>query len=321
LNYLTCGKCNPLAGNSKDVGQKRGKLIALGSVDIFADDWLDKEENGKLGELLFAWLLDEIVLDMHSLDRLDADLAEFSPIPNIEALSQAIKPCLQALDELPRDFTKLFDMTMFKFDVDLVPQVLNTYEALGVPHEPLTLIPPQFECPLPKLTPAMFPPTMREPAPPALDQFDLDEHFAKEELRLAQLTNKCSQGEEDLEYYIAEAGEILNVIKDLPYGERSAKHILFHVFSRIVSFKKSDNGVLDMQMRNIGNNGISSGVEVKGYAYDESPHYSVASPLNQNEEPVGQFNQATAVPVPVHIPRVDLVPISGNGNRSNLEVR
>jgi intraflagellar transport protein 52 len=28
---------------------------------------------------------------------------------------------------------------------------------------------------------------MREPPPPALDQFDLDEHFAKEGLRLAQV--------------------------------------------------------------------------------------------------------------------------------------
>ena len=54
------------------------------------------------------------------------------------------------------------------------------YETLGVPHDPLTLIPPQFECPMPKLSPATFPPAMREPAPPALDQFDLDEHFAKE---------------------------------------------------------------------------------------------------------------------------------------------
>ena len=37
-------------------------------------------------------------------------------------------------------------------------------------HEPLTLIPPQFVCPLPPLQPAVFPPTMKEPPPPALDQ-------------------------------------------------------------------------------------------------------------------------------------------------------
>jgi hypothetical protein len=141
--------------------------------------------------------------------------------------------------------------------------IYRLYDTLGVPHEPLTLIPPQFECPLPNLSPATFPPAMREPAPPALDQFDLgeyiiyvyiciniylfvyiyiyifnqvtysdsdidndstyiqiyiyihiysciytytDEHFAKEGLRLAQLTNKCMGGEDDLEYFIAESG-------------------------------------------------------------------------------------------------------------------
>ena len=77
------------------------------------------------------------------------------------------------------------------------------YETLGVNHEVLTLIPPQFEAPLPKMSLAVFPPAMREPAPPALDQFDLDEQFAREDVRIAQLTNKCSGGEEDLEYFIA----------------------------------------------------------------------------------------------------------------------
>jgi intraflagellar transport protein 52 len=120
------------------------------------------------------------------------------------------------MDELPRDFTKMFDTKMFRFDVDLLPQAVRLYDFLGVPHDPLTLIPPQFECPLPKLSPATFPPAMREPPPPALDQFDLDEHFAKEGLRLAQLTNKCTNGEEDLEYYIAESGEIL--VRSPPYA-------------------------------------------------------------------------------------------------------
>ena len=62
---------------------------------------------------------------------------------------------------------------------------------MDVKHEPLALIQPQFETPLPPLTPAVFPPAMRDPPPPALDQFDLDEQFASERVRLAQLTNKC----------------------------------------------------------------------------------------------------------------------------------
>ena len=52
---------------------------------------------------------------------------------------------------------------------------------------------------------------MREPPAPALDQFDLDEHFATPQLRLAQLANKCS--DEDLEYFVRESGEILGVRK------------------------------------------------------------------------------------------------------------
>ncbi len=170
----------PIAGiweSDSGSGAKRGRLIVLGSADIFTDDWIDKEENNKLCDLLFGWLLNEIDLDMTS-DRQDSDLSEPTTVPNIEKISEVLKPCLQGMDEIPRDFSKLFDHSVFKFDFNLVPQVLQAYEQLGVKHEPLTLIAPQFECPMPKLTPAVFPPSMRELPPPSLDQFDLGEHFA-----------------------------------------------------------------------------------------------------------------------------------------------
>jgi hypothetical protein len=57
----------------------------------------------------------------------------------------------------------------------------------------------------------VFPPALREPSAPALDQFDLDEHFASDRIRLAQLTNKCS-GSDDLEYYIRESGEVSIIV-------------------------------------------------------------------------------------------------------------
>jgi intraflagellar transport protein 52 len=231
-------------------GGKRGKLAVIGSADIFGDDWLDKDENTKLFDLVVSWLADSSdAVDLiagaarHSANNdNDGDTVGPTPVPYIEALSQAIKPSLQGMDELPRDFTKMFDLNLFRFDTDLIPQTLKLYDLLGVPHDPLTLIPPQFECPLPKLQPATFPPAMREPDGPALDQFDLDEHFAKEGLRLAQLTNKCTNGDEDLEYYISESGEILGVMPSLPFGERSAKHILFHIFKEIVQYKKQNLG-------------------------------------------------------------------------------
>lgn len=105
-------------------------------------------------------------------------------------------------------------MTTILTSTTAVPLLWPVWQLLNVKHEPLSLIPPQFETPLPPLQPAVFPPTLREPPPPALDQFDLDEHFASERIRLAQLTNKCS--ESDLDYFVRESGEILGVQPNLP---------------------------------------------------------------------------------------------------------
>lgn len=290
-------------------GNQRGRLVVFGSVEIFGDDWLDKEENAKMCDLLTAWLLGEAEIDLTS-DRNEAEIADYRPIPNLEALSDVLKPCLQAMDPLPRDFTKLFDLEMFRFGFHLVPQALKLYEQLGVVHEPLTLIPPQFDCPLPHLGIATFPPAMREPAPPALDQFDLDDHFAKEGIRLAQLTNKCTGGEEDLEYYIAEAGEILGVSQALPFGERSAKHILFAIFRTIVDCKKqeftkpSDYSSTGMQ----GNVGSGVGGPVPGF--------DQITTLDGKVD-----NRQADFLAPTHIAHVDLAPIAGSNRTGNLMVR
>ena len=82
---------------------------------------------------------------------------------------------------------------------------MQLFRALDVKHEPLSLIPPQFEQPLPPLNPAVFPPSLREPPGPSLELFDLDEHFATEKVRLAYLANKCNDAESaTLDYFIRE---------------------------------------------------------------------------------------------------------------------
>jgi len=48
------------------------------------------------------------------------------------------------------------------------------YKDLDVVHQHLTLIPPTFETPMPALQAAVFPPSLKELDPPALDLFDLD---------------------------------------------------------------------------------------------------------------------------------------------------
>ncbi|OQR78071.1 intraflagellar transport protein 52-like [Tropilaelaps mercedesae] len=53
--------------------------------------------------------------------------------------------------------------------------------------------------------------------------------------RLAQLTNKCT--DEDLEYYILEAGEIFGVFQNSSV-KRQAAAVLDHIFTQVCEFKK-----------------------------------------------------------------------------------
>lgn len=126
-----------------------------------------------------------------------------------------------------------------------MPKILESYQQVGVKHEPLKLIPPQFETPLPALQVAVFPPQFRTLNPPPLELYDLDAEFSSERNRLAQLTNRCN--ENDLEYYVIEAGHILGIIPQLfksptahmTSAER-AKRIIHHILERVSQFKKSN---------------------------------------------------------------------------------
>ena len=103
-------------------------------------------------------------------------------------------------------------------------------------QKPLGLIKPNFEVPTPPLRPAVYPPQFRDLPPPGLDLYDLDEQFASERVRLAQLCNKC--GNDDLEYFVRECGEILGVSTKITSADRDGKHILGHIFEQIVEAKK-----------------------------------------------------------------------------------
>mmetsp|Transcript_31847 Transcript_31847/g.38538 ORF Transcript_31847/g.38538 Transcript_31847/m.38538 type:complete len:486 (+) Transcript_31847:279-1736(+) len=225
-----------------------GRIAVLGSGLLFEDSWLDKEDNVKLMEFIIKWLTPTTNIQLYDLDAEEPDVNEYQHLPDTEALAERLRCCLQEGDELPRDFTTLFDDAMFKFDTNLVPEAVELYGKLTVKKAPLTLIAPQFETPLPPLQPAVFPPALREPPPPALDLFDLDECFASEKLRLAQLTNKCTEGSaEDLEYYISEGASILGVTMDgkttedgIPVAP-SPKALLAKIFASIVKFKMSSH--------------------------------------------------------------------------------
>ena len=98
------------------------------------------------------------------------------------------------------------------------------------------VIKPKFETPMPALQAAVFPPALKELPPPSLDLYDLDEQFASEKIKMAQLTNKCT--DEDVDYYIKECGDILGVSQQINNPD-DPKAILHYIFQEIVKYKSS----------------------------------------------------------------------------------
>eukprot|EP00049_Salpingoeca_infusionum_P001492 m.48687 g.48687 ORF g.48687 m.48687 type:complete len:422 (-) comp11053_c0_seq2:205-1470(-) len=228
LNRPTC------AFHSSSV--RPGKLVVLGSCHIFSDNYLDKEENLKLLEVILTWLTtNDIVLDQ--IDADEPEVSEYSQIPHTAKLADKPRVCLQESEPVPRDFTQLFTGDMFAISTKHIPEVTRAFDELEVKHEQLSLIRPQFETPLPPLQPAVFAPTFMELEPPALDLFDLDACFSSQQVRLNQLTNKCN--DDDLEYFVRECGEIMGITHRIDPAKRDGKHILAFALSQLIEFKKS----------------------------------------------------------------------------------
>lgn len=122
---------------------KSGRLVVFGSSQCFTDEWIDKEENAKLQEIVFRWLLKDKAINLNAEDAEGADMSDYTRLPDTQALSERLRSCMQESEELPKDFTRLFDDALFKFDTSLIPEAVSLHRELGVKYEPLTLIPPQ----------------------------------------------------------------------------------------------------------------------------------------------------------------------------------
>lgn len=182
VNRPICAFCHSKNG--------RGKLAVVGSAHLFSDQYLDKEENGKLQDVVFQWLTSDDI-PLNPIDAEDPEVSDYHFLPDTGRAAEKPRACLQEGEEVPRDFTSQFDHSLYKLDTTVLPDTIKAYDQLHLKHEPLTLIQPQFETPLPPLQPAVFPPGFHELPTPSLDLFDLDEHFSSERVRIAQITNKC----------------------------------------------------------------------------------------------------------------------------------
>jgi len=90
---------------------------------------------------------------------------------------------------------------------------------------------------MPQLQAAVFLPCMKDLPPPGLDLFDLDEQFASEKIKMAQLTNKCS--DEDIEYFVKECSDIMGVSQQLSNPD-DPKAVLHYIFQEIIKYKSSN---------------------------------------------------------------------------------
>lgn len=241
----------PVAAVAK-TANGNGRICVVGAGHMFNDEFYIKESNLKVLDLMVKWLLKKDEINLLAKQADEQPPTEYHYLPDTESLSERLKPCLEESDPLPKDFSQLFDDSLFALNTDMIPEAIELYKQLDLKHAPLSLIAPEFETPLPPLEPAVFPPCLRDLQPPALDQFDLDEHFASGKLRLAQLTNKC-KADDDIEYYILECGDILEITQDLPVMKRSAKHILEFCLRQLINFKKmnQDSGPGDQGAPNI----------------------------------------------------------------------
>ncbi|KFM61153.1 Intraflagellar transport protein 52-like protein, partial [Stegodyphus mimosarum] len=176
-----------------------GRIIAIGSTLAFTDDYIRKENNLKLVEIIFHFLTDKVV-NLSLPDVQCPDISDYALLPNIADLSDLPYSCLQNSEETSAYSMAMLQRKIYQFDNRHVSRVLSAYKELNMMHEKLKIIKPKFEAPLPDLRPALIPPRFRGLSNPGLEMFDLDDFFMSQSTRLSQLTNKCT--DDDLEYYI-----------------------------------------------------------------------------------------------------------------------
>ncbi|KAA0190401.1 hypothetical protein HAZT_HAZT002082 [Hyalella azteca] len=85
----------------------RGRVAVLGSGHMLTDHYIDKEENSKIRDVIFQYL----ITPDFKLDQIDADdpeVSDYTMTPDIFGLSENLQNCLQESEEVPADFTQLF---------------------------------------------------------------------------------------------------------------------------------------------------------------------------------------------------------------------
>jgi intraflagellar transport protein 52 len=105
----------------------KGKLVVIGSVQLFSDQYIEKEENGKLFDVILHLLTQDSFI-LNQIDSNEPDVADYHQLPDTAVLAETVRSCLQESEDLPKDFRNLFDFGLFKFDTTFMSHAIGLYD-------------------------------------------------------------------------------------------------------------------------------------------------------------------------------------------------
>ena len=78
----------------------------------------------RIANVLVDFLTTDSV-NLHAIDFEDPEISDYNMIPNSVLLSDRLRVCLQESDEVPTDFTRLFNTRLFSISTSLVPPAIK----------------------------------------------------------------------------------------------------------------------------------------------------------------------------------------------------
>ena len=71
-----------------------GKVLVFGSMKFFEDEFIEEEDNQKIQDGVFNWLLNEPNQDVENAVKDMPELNEYNHVPDITAMADRLRSCL-----------------------------------------------------------------------------------------------------------------------------------------------------------------------------------------------------------------------------------
>ena len=95
----------------------------------------DKEDNNKIKDVIFEFLTSTSAnesgigggsgLELNRIDAEDPEISDYNMIPDTCKLADQLRVCLQESDEVPADYTRLFNTRLYSISSSLVPAAIK----------------------------------------------------------------------------------------------------------------------------------------------------------------------------------------------------